>query len=73
MSDVPTYAAPRYVNEGDRVLIPWTSPEHPRRSLWVTVEKAAGYHAYVVNAAFNVARWSHIDNLLVLADDPRVK
>lgn len=62
-----TYTAPRFVNNGDRVLIPWPAPDKPRQGLWVRVACAAGYHARVVNEAFDVDRWMRIDALLVEA------
>ncbi len=43
------YVEPRYVNDGDEVWIPWTSPEYPRRGLKCIVACAAGNHARVVN------------------------
>lgn len=65
------YVEPRYLNDGEEVWIPFTTPEHPRRGLKCIVACAAGNHARVVNEKFNVDRWYPLYALFVLSTDPR--
>ncbi len=65
------YVAPRWVDEGMEVLIPWdkanNAPGFDRSgtACRCKVVVAAGHHARVVNAARGVDRWYHIDNLFI--------
>jgi hypothetical protein len=70
MANVP-FVPPRYVNEEEKVIVPYPTPEKPRQGAWCKVAVAAGYHARVVNEELGIDRWLHIDQMLVPPDDPR--
>lgn len=59
------YEAPKYVDEGDRVIMRWPSDVDPRRGLVVVVECACGSVARVVNRRRGVDTWVPIDELRI--------
>jgi hypothetical protein len=65
------YVSPSYVFDGEKVIIPWPTPENPRQGVWVTVACAAGRLVRVVHKNLGVDRWFRIEELSVPVNDPR--